>query len=73
MFLSDSGGSDWSRECGGRGPYADPGSAVDHHPPLPDRTHQPGGGKKLNLQWRTVTPVAHLSACNESAPESIIL
>ncbi len=41
-FLSDSGGSDWSRECGGRGPYTDPGSAVDHHPQVPDRTHQPG-------------------------------
>lgn len=36
---SDPCGPDWSRERGGRGPDTDPGSAVDHHPAVPDRTH----------------------------------
>lgn len=48
-FLSDSGRPNWSRECGWWWPYTDPGSAVDHHPSVPDWTHQTGWGNESTL------------------------
>lgn len=38
-LLLDSGGSNWSRKCGGWGSYTDPGAAVDHHPQVSDWTY----------------------------------